>query len=95
MTTYSVNISQLAEIAGEMGTIASNIQGHLEELDSASAQNLSEWTSAARDAYNEAKAKWDAAAAGMVSQARNAQTSLASIGSNYQQAERVGMSLWQ
>lgn len=95
MTTYTVNVSQLAEIAGEMGQIARNIQSHLEELDNASLQNLAEWTSAARDAYNAAKAKWDAAAADMVTQAANAQASLATIGGNYQQAERVGMSLWQ
>ena len=95
MTTYTVNISQLAEIAGEMGQIAQNIRGDLEDLDNASMQNLSEWTSAARDAYNVAKAKWDAAAADMVTQAANAQASLATIGSNYQQAEQVGMSLWQ
>jgi WXG100 family type VII secretion target len=94
MTTYSVNINQLAEIAGEMGQIAGNIQANLEELDSASLQNLSEWTSAARDAYNVAKAKWNSAAQGMVTQAKNAQASLAAIGSNYQQAERVGTSLW-
>jgi WXG100 family type VII secretion target len=94
MTTYSVNISMLAEIAGEMGKISSNIEGMLSSLDNGTAQSLSEWTSTARDAYNVAKAKWDTAAQDMVVQAANAQSSLASIGDNYQQAEQRGSALW-
>jgi WXG100 family type VII secretion target len=95
MTTYTVNINQLAEIVGEMQQITKNIQGYLAELDNAALQNLSEWTSSARDAYNIAKAKWDHAATEMVAQAGIAQASLSSIGGNYQQAEQVGASLWQ
>jgi WXG100 family type VII secretion target len=94
MATYTVNITTLAEIAGEMGRISSNIQGILANLDNGTAQNLSEWTSAARDAYNVAKAKWDAAAQDMVAQAGNAQASLAAIGDNYQTAEQRGAALW-
>ncbi|HEY6494973.1 MAG TPA: WXG100 family type VII secretion target [Trebonia sp.] len=94
MTTYTVNISTVAEIAGEMGQISSNIQGILSHLDDGTAQNLAEWTSSARDAYNAAKAKWDVAAQDMVAQSANAQNSLAAIGDNYQQAEQSGAALW-
>jgi|HubBroStandDraft_3_1064219.scaffolds.fasta_scaffold16139_2 WXG100 family type VII secretion target len=94
MTTYTVNITTLGEIAGEMAQISTNIQGMLADLDNGTAQNLAEWTSAARDAYNVAKAKWDAAAQDMVAQSVNAQNCLVSIGGNYQQAEQAGTALW-
>jgi len=94
MTTYTVNISTVAEIAGEMGRISSNIQSMLSNLEEETAKNLAEWTSTARDAYNVAKAKWDAAAQDMVAQAANAQAALAAIGDNYQQAERQGSAMW-
>jgi uncharacterized protein YukE len=77
-----------------MGAIASYIQGLLEDLDNGTLQNLSEWTSSARDAYNTAKQKWDAAAADMARQAANAQGSLGNINDNYANAEYQGLGLW-
>jgi WXG100 family type VII secretion target len=94
MATYTVNMSNVQEVAAEMGAIASYIQGLLEDLDNGTLQNLAEWTSSARDAYNSAKQVWDRAAADMVVQANNAQNSLGSITDNYAQAEYQGMGLW-
>jgi WXG100 family type VII secretion target len=94
MATYTVNMGNVQEVASEMGAIASYIQGLLEDLDNGTMQNLSEWTSSARDAYNVAKAKWDAAAQDMSVQAQNAQASLSNINDNYANAERTGLGLW-
>jgi WXG100 family type VII secretion target len=94
MVTYSVNMSNVQEVAAEMGAVATYIQGLLEDLDNGSKQHLAEWTSSARDAYNHAKAKWDAAAADMSVQATNAQGSLSSITDNYANAEYQGLGLW-
>ncbi|HEY3869636.1 MAG TPA: WXG100 family type VII secretion target [Actinocrinis sp.] len=94
MTTYTVNMSNVAAVAEEMGSIAQYIQGLLDDLDNSSKMNLAEWTSNARDAYNVAKAKWDAAAAQMVVQANNAQNSLGQINDSYAQAEYQGLGLW-
>jgi ESAT-6 family protein len=94
MATYTVNMSNVQAVAEEMGAIARYIQGLLEELDNGALQNLSEWTSSARDAYNAAKAKWDAAAAQMVVQANNAQNSLSQINDAYANAEYQGLGLW-
>jgi WXG100 family type VII secretion target len=77
-----------------MGTIASYIQGLVEDLDNSTAQSLAEWTSSARDVYNQARAKWDAAAADMAVQAGNAQNSLSQINDSYANAEAQGMGMW-
>src|ERR1700759_3892343 len=72
VATFTVNMSNVQEGASEMSATARYIQGLLEALDNGSKQNLAEWTSSARDAYNQAKAIWDNAAADMGTQASNA-----------------------
>ena len=94
MATYTVNMSNVAAVAEEMGYIANMIQGQLDDLDNATKMNLAEWTSSARDAYSQAKAKWDAAAAAMVTQAQNAQSALNQITDTYANAEYQGLGLW-
>jgi len=94
MATYALNISNVQEVAAEMGAIANYIQGVLEDLENGTVQNLSEWTSSTRDAYSSAKQIWDRAAADMVAQAVNAQASLSSITDNYALAEYQGLGLW-
>ena len=94
MATYTVNMSNVQEVASEMSAIARYIQSLLEDLDNGSKQNLAEWTSSARDAYNQAKAIWDNAASDMVTQASNAQASLSNINDNYANSEYQGLGLW-
>lgn len=94
MATYTVNMSNVQEVAAQMGVIAQHIQNLLVDLDDGSKQNLAEWTSDARDAYNIAKAKWDAAASQMVDQANRAQNSLGQINDSYANAEYQGLGLW-
>ncbi|MFD7917710.1 WXG100 family type VII secretion target [Streptomyces sp. NPDC059740] len=94
MTTYQVSLQQMEFVGGEMDAIAKQIQQTLTELDDASKQNLSQWSSDAREAYNVAKAKWDAAAAAMQQQAAKATASLGNIGEYYTSGEKYGVNLW-
>jgi WXG100 family type VII secretion target len=94
MVTYAVNVSNVQEVADEMGAVAKYISGLLEDLDNGAKQNLAEWAGSAREAYDTAKAQWDAAAADMAVQAANAQNSLSLIVSNYANAEYQGLGLW-
>ena len=94
MTTYQVSLDQMEFVGGEMDTITKQIQRTLQELDDGSKQSLSQWSSDARDAYNVAKAKWDAAAAAMQAQAAAATQALGHIDNYYTSGEKYGVSLW-
>jgi WXG100 family type VII secretion target len=95
MTTYSVNMSNVQEVAAQMGVISQHIQRLLSDLDDGTKQHLSEWTSDSQQAYYVAKAKWDAKAADMAVQAQNAQASLGNINDAYANAEYQGLGLWE
>ncbi|MEU6028855.1 WXG100 family type VII secretion target [Streptomyces tauricus] len=95
MPTYTVNMIQVEYIVGEMDAISKKIQAALTDLDDSAKMHLSEWTSDARATYNIAKAKWDAAAAEMVTLAQNATLSLGHINESYHAGERNGVNLWE
>ncbi|WP_405884601.1 WXG100 family type VII secretion target [Streptomyces sp. NBC_01136] len=95
MPTYTVNMNQVEYVVGEMTAISGKIQAALTELDDSAKVHLSEWTSDARATYDVAKAKWDAAAADMVTQSQNATNSLGHINESYYAGERHGVSLWE
>lgn len=92
--TYALNISNVGEVADEMGAIASNIQTVLEDLERETEQSLAGWTSSVRDAYTAAKQVWDGKAAEMVAQAAAAKATLGSITDNYALADYQGLGLW-
>ena len=94
MTTYTVNMGNVAAVAEEMGAIAQYIQGLIEDLDNGTKYNLVGWTSSAQEAYALAKVQWDTAAQKMGEQAANAQASLGQITDSYANAEYQGMGLW-
>jgi WXG100 family type VII secretion target len=94
MATYTVNMSNVQEVANEMNAISQQIQNMLSDLNSQVQANLSQWSSAARDAYSAAQAKWNAAAQDMSVQAAKASASLGSINDNYANAEYQGLGLW-
>jgi len=94
MATYTVNMTNVQEVASEMNTISQQIQTMLSDLNSQVQGNLNQWSSAARDAYNVAQAKWNAACQDMVVQAARASASLSSINDNYANAEFQGLGLW-
>jgi WXG100 family type VII secretion target len=94
MTSYQVSLEQMAFVEGEMKSITDQLTSTLNDLDDASKQHLAEWSSDARDAYNLAKAKWDAAATQMVSQLGTASGAVSEIGDYYTSGEKYGVSLW-
>jgi WXG100 family type VII secretion target len=95
MATYTVHMSNVQEVAAQMGVIAGKIQSMLSDLDDASKQHLSEWTADSQQAYYAAKAVWDQKAADMAVQAQNAQNSLTNITDAYANAEYQGLGLWE
>jgi WXG100 family type VII secretion target len=94
MATYTVNMSNVGEVANEMNSIAQQIMTMLSDLNAQVQASLSQWSSAARDAYNTAQAQWNAAAQDMSAQASKASASLSSINDNYANAEYQGLGLW-
>jgi uncharacterized protein YukE len=93
MVTYAMFYSEVEDALTQMGTLAQAIQNTLDELENGTTQHLSEWTSAARNAYNERKAIWDRAAADMAAQAVVAQNSLGQILEAYRWAENQSSSM--
>ncbi len=94
MTTYTVNMSNVQAVADEMAAISQQINAMLQELEANAQSHLANWTSNARDAYNTAKIKWDAAAGDMAVQAQSAQSALSQINDAYANAEFQGLGLW-
>jgi WXG100 family type VII secretion target len=94
MTTYTVDMPTVSSVVEEMQQIAASISSMIEGLDSSTASSLAGWTSAARDVYNQARAKWDAAAGDMRSQANNAANALSQINDAYGSAEVQGSNMW-
>ncbi|MGW1561915.1 WXG100 family type VII secretion target [Streptomyces sp. NPDC002144] len=95
MATCEVSFSQMEFVAGEMQTITKNVQEMIRNLDDSSKQRLAEWSSDARQIYNVAKAKWDAAAEEMQRQAGIATSSLGTITDHYVHGEKYGVNLWE
>lgn len=94
MVTYAVNITNVQEVAGEMGKISAMINNMVEQLNNQQALNLNDWTGNAKDAYFSAQSIWNNAAADMATQAMIAQGSLGSITDAYANAEYQGLGLW-
>jgi WXG100 family type VII secretion target len=95
MTSYQVSLEQMAFVEGEMRATTDRLKVTLTDLDDAAKQHLAEWSSDARDAYNQAKAKWDAAAGQMVVELGQASGAVGQIGEYYTSGEKYGVSLWE
>jgi WXG100 family type VII secretion target len=94
MTTYQVSLEQMDFVKGEMAKITGQLQQTLADLDDGTKVHLAQWSSDARDAYNAAKAKWDAAASDMQAQLGVATKAVGDIGDFYTSGEKYGLSLW-
>jgi ESAT-6 family protein len=94
MVTYAANLSNVGEVAAEMGAIGSYITQMLDDLESSSQADLAHWTSSAREAYNTAVKVWTQKCAEMSQQAAKAQQSLSDISNAYAQAEYLGLGLF-
>jgi WXG100 family type VII secretion target len=94
MTTYTVQMSTVANIAEEMGTLGRQVQSMIENLNQECQASLAEWTSAAQQAYHTYQAQWTNAANDLPVQAAAAQNSLGNITDAYATAEVRGQALW-
>src|SRR5438128_1550388 len=55
MATFTIQMEQVDYIVGEMNSISQRIQQTLATLDDEAKMNLSEWSSSARDTYQQAR----------------------------------------
>jgi len=94
MATYTVNMSNVGEVAAQMGVLANYITSILSNLDNDTKMNLAEWEADSQQAYAAAKAIWDAKAYDMSIQATAAQNALININDAYANAEYQGLGLW-
>ncbi|WP_215546953.1 WXG100 family type VII secretion target [Amycolatopsis sp. CA-230715] len=85
----------MAEQAREsVASATDEIRALLAELDREAREGMGEWSGEARAAYEECKASWDAAAAGMRVCLRRADDALSEISAGCQQAESTGVTMW-
>lgn len=70
------------------------LAGVIDELESQLATNLSEWTGAAQQAFNEAHMTWNAAMANMQAALGGIGSALGVANENYQKAEKSVMRRW-
>ncbi|MGH3431425.1 MAG: WXG100 family type VII secretion target [Thermocrispum sp.] len=94
MTRYTFDFTMAEAVAGHMAQITKQIQTMLEDLHSEVQGSLAEWESSAREAYNVAKAEWDAAAARMPDALAKGQAALTQISGGYSQVETHGVNMW-
>jgi uncharacterized protein YukE len=93
--TYSVDITNCQEVAGQMRAIAGYIQEMLDDLNTTLMRSLADWSSVSRDiGYAPAQNNWNMAVTDMISQANTAYNSLSQIMDAYANAEYQGLGLW-
>ncbi|MFG2887806.1 WXG100 family type VII secretion target [Streptomyces sp. NPDC048297] len=94
MATYSVQLEEVAFIAGEMETITAAVTATKNDLDNQAAMRLSEWTGAAVEAYKEQQKIWDGAADKMSELSLAMTKALQEIQQYYAEGEATGTALW-
>lgn len=94
MTTYTVHMDNVQAIAEEMGALGKKVQTMIEQLNEGCQASLAEWSSAARDVYQQYSNQWTEAANDLPVQAANAQNALGEITNAYALAEYQGLGLW-
>lgn len=82
------------QVRDSVASVTEEIRALLAELDREVREGMGEWSGEARAAYEESKAVWDAAAAGMPGCLRRADEALSEISSGCQQAESTGVTMW-
>jgi len=90
----SVNAASMATAIGDLKNAHSKVEEDLTSLEGELEGSLSEWTGEAREAYRQAKAKWDAAANHMAQVIQVMGSTMQGIGENYDSNERSIQSAW-
>ncbi|MGW0999544.1 WXG100 family type VII secretion target [Streptomyces sp. NPDC002520] len=94
MATYSIQLEEVAFIAGEMETITAAVTATKNDLDNQAAVRLNEWEGAAVAAYYEQQKIWDAAADRMSELSLAMTKALQDIQQYYAEGEATGTRLW-
>ncbi len=95
MSDYtSVNQAAMAQGVSDLSTAHKSLTDHLDTLEGQLNGSLAQWDGAARAAYAQAKAEWDAAAAHMNDVIMKMQTTMGQIGENYDANEKQITSQW-
>ncbi len=92
--TTSVSGSQMQQGIADLQAAHSAVEQQLSELEQQVGAKLAEWEGSAREAYNAAKAQWDASAQHMSSVIQTMHTTLTGISDNYDSNERGVASSW-
>lgn len=83
----AVNFGGLDRGHGDITASASKIEGRLDQLESELGPLRADWTGAASDSYQQAKAKWDAAMADIRALLVDIGNQVATSNSDYQATE--------
>lgn len=90
----SVNSAAMAEGISDLSNAHKQLSDHLDTLESQLGGSLAQWDGAARQAYTQAKAEWDAAAAHMSDVISKMQSTMGQISENYDANERQIEGQW-
>lgn len=95
MSDYTaVDSGAMAQGIGDLRQAHDRLSAQLDELTSELSGSLSQWDGAARNAYTDAKAKWDAAAQHMAQVINTMGTTMSQITDNYDHNERQIQGSW-
>lgn len=89
-----VNFGGLDTAAADIQGSANQIEGRLDQLESELAPLRADWTGSASEAYQQAKAKWDAAMGDMKALLAEIGVAVSSSNSDYQATEAANTSRW-
>lgn len=94
MSTYQVNLSSMQAHIEALAAMNRTLKGMIQSLEEETRATLSTWTSDTQQAYQESKAKWDAAAERMPVALDNAGRALNEIMNVYSGTERAGANIF-
>ena len=95
MSSFRINFPSVVTFNEQLAQTTKTIESSLSEMDANLQQYLSTWEGTTVDAYNQAKAQWNAAL-GQMHQSLNAgNQTIANISDNFQTTERGLTSSWQ
>ena len=89
-----VTFGALDTAAADIQTSANQIRSRLDQLDSELAPLRADWTGAASEAYQTAKAEWTRAITDMQALLAQIGTAVNQSNADYQSAERANQSRW-
>lgn len=93
-TTYTADAAAAAAVGEDMQSASRSLQNIVDELNTTLKSNLADWDDDAKNAYNAAQAKWNAASANMWTQLNASEQALTSIMQGYTRATNSGVQVF-